>query len=89
MITKRTVLKLLKEIGIDSYEVSGSGKDWSVTLPDEETKDQFCKGVSTHTHLFGYRTGWGGYVMKPDTRPESYKELSDLDYCNPANPIHW
>jgi hypothetical protein len=80
--TKVQVQKLLKQHGIEG-KVSGSGSNWEVELPNEKAKDAFFKVLPRGAGVGGYRTGYGGWVLRP-----GYK-VDEVDYNNPSSRHHY
>lgn len=65
LITKSKVVKLMNQHGIKG-EVRGAGRNFEVELPNEFNKKKFGKHVAK---LGGYKTGYGGWVLRPNYQP--------------------
>jgi len=80
-LNKMQVKKLLEKHNIPG-ELSGSGTNWEIELPDEKTEKRFMKMYPGE--IRGYKTGYGAWVMKPGKFREP-----DVDYGHPASPHHY
>lgn len=78
-VTKIQVKKLMEANGIPG-ELSGSGRNWQVELPDDKTMRAFLRKVAK---VGGFRCGHGGWVLRPGYTSDC------LDYCNKASRHHY
>jgi len=79
VLTKNQVQTLMTKFNIPG-EVGGQGKNWEATLPDEKAKNLFQKHVLRE--IGGYKTGWGGWVLRPDYQSKG-------DYMDPSSRWHY